>query len=60
MPIHERVKFDLGDDFVNPFKIVRWADPTGSAWIAGLQVFGAVTGTQGTVCTIQMYGKIRF
>jgi len=57
IPIHERLKFDLGADFVNPFNIVRWADP---ADLFGIPTFGTVTGIQGTPRTIQINGKIRF
>ena len=57
IPIHERLKFDLGADFVNPFNIVRWADPGN---LAGIPTFGVVTGTQGTPREIQMNAKISF
>ena len=57
IPIGERVKFDLGADFVNPFNIVRWSDP---ANLAGIPTFGVVTGTQGTPREIQMNAKINF
>jgi hypothetical protein len=57
IPIHERFKFDLGADFVNPFNIVRWADP---ANLAGIPTFGVVTGTQGSPREIQMNAKISF
>jgi hypothetical protein len=57
IPIHERLKFDLGADFVNPFNIVRWSDPS---TLVGGGTFGDVTGTQGTARTIQINGKINF
>ncbi|MGA2572039.1 MAG: TonB-dependent receptor [Terracidiphilus sp.] len=55
--IHERFKFDLGADFVNPFNIVRWSDPSN---LLGGGTFGVVSGTQGTPREIQMNAKIRF
>ena len=57
VPIHERLKFDIGADFVNPFNIVRWADPGN---LVGGGTFGAVSGTQGTPREIQMNAKINF
>jgi hypothetical protein len=57
LPIYERLKLDLGADFVNPFNIVRWADP---ANLFGIPTFGQVTNTQGTPRAIQMNAKIRF
>jgi hypothetical protein len=57
--LHERLNFDLGADFVNPFNIVRWADPAALA-PGVLPTFGVVSGTQGTPRTIQINGKIRF
>lgn len=57
LPIHERLKFDLGADLVNPFNIVRWADP---ANLLGVPTFGTVTGIQGTPREIQINGKFRF
>jgi len=42
---------------VNPFNIVRWADP---ANLAGIPTFGVVTGTQGSPREIQMNAKISF
>ena len=32
IPIHERFNFDLSGDFVNPFNIVRWANPS-TLWV---------------------------
>ena len=57
LPIHERLKFDIGADFVNPFNIVRWANP---ATIVGIPTFGTVSGTQGNPRQIQINGKIDF
>lgn len=57
IPVHDKLNFDLGADFVNPFNIVRWANP---ATLVGTPTFGAVTGTQGTPRQIQINGKIRF
>jgi hypothetical protein len=61
LPIYNRFKFDLGADFVNPFNIVRWADPVAdTSTIVGIPTFGAVTNIQGTPREIQMNAKIRF
>lgn len=57
IPIHERLNFDLSGDFINPFNIVRWANP---ANLVGIPTFGTVTGTQGTPREIQINAKIRF
>lgn len=57
IPIHERLKFDLSADFVNPFNITRWGDP---ATVAGTPTFGAVTSIQGNARQIQMNAAIRF
>jgi hypothetical protein len=57
IPIHERLKFDIGADFVNPFNIVRWTDPGN---LLGGGTFGVVSGTQGTPREIQMNAKINF
>ncbi len=55
--ITERFNFDLSADLVNPFNIVRWANPS---TLAGVPTFGTVTNIQGTPRTIQLNGKIRF
>jgi hypothetical protein len=55
--IRERLKFDFGADFVNPFNIVRWANPS---TLVGTPTFGTVSGTQGTPRQIQINGKINF
>jgi hypothetical protein len=47
----------LSADFVNPFNIVRWADPS---TVVDSGSFGAVTGIQGTARQIQINGSIRF
>ncbi len=57
IPLHERLNFDLSVDFVNPFNIVRWADPS---TLVGIPTFGTVTGIQGTPRTIQINGKLSF
>jgi trimeric autotransporter adhesin len=57
VPIHDKLNFDVGADFVNPFNIVRWANP---AAVAGTPTFGVVTATQGTPRQIQINGKLRF
>ena len=57
IPIHDRLKFELSADLVNPFNIVRWANP---ATLLGSSTFGTVTGIQGTARQIQFNGKIRF
>jgi hypothetical protein len=57
IPIHERLKFDLSADFVNPFNITRWGDP---ATVAGIPTFGAVTSTQTGARQIQINGALRF
>jgi hypothetical protein len=57
IPLHERLSFDLTADFVNPFNIVRWDDPS---TVAGISSFGKVTSIQGSPRTIQINGKIRF
>jgi hypothetical protein len=43
--ITERVKFRLGADFVNPFNIVRWGNPS---TMVGIPTFGQITTTQGS------------
>ena len=53
----ERWKIDFGADFVNPFNIVRWADPS---TLAGIPTFGTVTGVQGTPREIQLNAAVRF
>lgn len=68
IPIHERLKFDLSADLVNPFNITRWADPTTLYGVAGapfaFPTFGQVTNTQGfggaSARSIQINGKISF
>jgi len=40
----ERVRFSLGADFINPFNIVRWGNPS---TLAGIPTFGMITTTQG-------------
>jgi len=57
IPIHERLKFDLSADFVNPFNITRWGDP---ATVAGVPTFGVVTSTQTNARQIQINGALRF
>ncbi len=55
--IYERLKFELNADFVNPFNIVRWADPS---TVVGGGTFGVVSGIQGTARQIQINGALRF
>jgi hypothetical protein len=55
--IHERLKFDIGADFVNPFNIVRWADPGN---LLGGGTFGKVSATQGNPRQIQIDAKVSF
>jgi hypothetical protein len=43
--ITERVKTRLGADFVNPFNIVRWGNPS---TMVGIPTFGQITTTQGS------------
>jgi hypothetical protein len=43
--ISERIKFRLGADFVNPFNIVRWGNPS---TMVGTPTFGQITTTQGS------------
>ena len=57
IPIHERLKFELSGDFVNPFNIVRWSDPS---TVVGGGTFGVVSDIQGNAREIQMNAKIRF
>jgi hypothetical protein len=69
-PIHERFNFDLSGDFVNPFNIVRWANPSTTVGLSiatpngpipfTLPSFGVVTGTQGNPRQIQINMKVRF
>jgi hypothetical protein len=42
--ISEQVDFRLGADFVNPFNIVRWGNPS---TMVGIPTFGQITSTQG-------------
>ena len=58
LPIHERLNFDLSGDFVNPFNIVRWANP--GTFAVGIPGFGQVTNTQGSPRQIQINMKVRF
>jgi hypothetical protein len=44
IPIREQVDFRLGADFVNPFNIVRWGNPS---TMVGPPTFGQITATQG-------------
>jgi len=55
--ISERFKFEFSADLVNPFNIVRWADPS---TLAGVPTFGTVTNIQGTPRTIQLNSRLRF
>jgi len=55
--VSERLKVDFSADFINPFNIVRWADPS---TLAGIPTFGTVTNIQGTPRTIQLNGAMRF
>lgn len=55
--IHERPKFELGADFVNPFNIVRWSDPS---TLPGGGTFGDVTSTPGTARDVRITAKIHF
>jgi hypothetical protein len=57
IPIYERLKFELGADFVNPFNITRWADPS---TLVGGGTFGVVSGIQGTARQIQFNASIHF
>jgi len=57
IPIHERVTFDLSADFVNPFNITRWGDPS---TLAGVPTFGTVTSTQTSARQIQINGAVHF
>ena len=43
--ISERFNFRLGADFVNPFNIVRWGNPS---TMVGVPTFGQITTTQGS------------
>jgi len=43
--ISERVNFRLGADFINPFNIVRWGNPS---TMVGIPTFGQITTTQGS------------
>jgi hypothetical protein len=43
--ISEEVNFRLGADFVNPFNIVRWGNPS---TMVGPPTFGQITTTQGS------------
>jgi hypothetical protein len=43
--ISERINFRLGADFVNPFNIVRWGNPS---TMVGPPTFGQITTTQGS------------
>ena len=45
LAITERVNFRLGADFVNPFNIVRWGNPS---TMVGIPTFGQITTTQGS------------
>ena len=58
IPIHKRLNFDLSGDFVNPFNIVRWANP--GTFAVGIPGFGQVTNTQGSPRQIQINMKVRF
>ena len=58
LPIHKRLNFDLSGDFVNPFNIVRWANP--GTFAVGIPGFGQVTNTQGSPRQIQINMKVRF
>ena len=57
LSIHERLKFELSGDFVNPFNIVRWSNPS---TLFGGGTFGVVSGIQGTARQIQINGSLRF
>ena len=55
--IKEKVSFELGVDFANPFNFHRWTNP--STNLASPVTFGVVTGTTpGRV--IQLNGKLSF
>jgi hypothetical protein len=43
--VTERVNFRLGADFINPFNIVRWGNPS---TMVGIPTFGQITTTQGS------------
>lgn len=43
--VREQVRFRLGADFVNPFNIVRWGNPS---TMVGVPTFGQITTTQGS------------
>jgi hypothetical protein len=43
--LNERAKFRLGADFINPFNIVRWGNPS---TMVGIPTFGQITTTQGS------------
>jgi hypothetical protein len=45
MAITERVRFQLSADFINPFNIVRWGNPS---TMVGVPTFGQITTTQGS------------
>jgi Carboxypeptidase regulatory-like domain/TonB dependent receptor-like, beta-barrel len=55
--LHERLQFELSADFVNPFNIVRWANPS---TLAGIPTFGKVTNIQGTPRQIQINANVNF
>ncbi len=57
IPLHEAWNFDISADFVNPFNITRWANPS---TLVGIPTFGTVSAIQGTPRAIQINGKIRF
>jgi hypothetical protein len=54
--ITERANFQLGADFINPFNIVRWGNPSN---LAGIPTFGMITSTQGSR-SIQINMEVNF
>jgi hypothetical protein len=57
IPIHDRLNFELKGDFVNPFNIVRWSDPS---TVVGSGTFGVVSDIQGNARQIQISGALHF
>jgi hypothetical protein len=54
--IAEQANFKLGADFINPFNIVRWGNPS---TLAGIPTFGMITSTQGSR-SIQINMELNF